>query len=157
MRWFAILVISGWAQPLQITVERYALGDFLRAEHTCDGANIPPLITWRPIPQAKAYVVWFYDPDAPTDTFTHWLVVNYRDTTLGPRQAQLGLANDFGQIGYSGPCPPKRDKPHRYVIRVYGLSVPIKVRTDANWSDVRDALRGLVLSQGEYTLRYQRQ
>lgn len=157
MRWFAVLVVSGWAQTLQIAVDRYPSGALMRPEHTCDGVNLPPHITWRAIPRAQAYVVWFYDPDAPADTFTHWLVVNYRDTVLGPAQAQLGLANDFGQIGYGGPCPPKRDKPHRYVVRIYALRAPLRVRANAGWVEVREALKGLVLMEGEYSLRYQRQ
>jgi Raf kinase inhibitor-like YbhB/YbcL family protein len=30
---------------------------------------------------------------------------------------------DFGKPGYGGPCPPKGDKPHRYVFTVHALKV----------------------------------
>jgi len=30
---------------------------------------------------------------------------------------------DFGQPGYSGPCPPQGHKPHRYIITVFALKV----------------------------------
>jgi phosphatidylethanolamine-binding protein (PEBP) family uncharacterized protein len=32
--------------------------------------------------------------------------------------------NDFGKPGYAGPCPPRRDKPHRYHFQLSALSEP---------------------------------
>lgn len=32
--------------------------------------------------------------------------------------------NDFGKPGYSGPCPPRGDKPHRYHFQLSALSEP---------------------------------
>ena len=28
---------------------------------------------------------------------------------------------DFGSAGYGGPCPPKGDKPHRYIFTVFAV------------------------------------
>ena len=38
---------------------------------------------------------------------------------------------DFGKPGYGGPCPPKGDKPHRYIFTVYALKVD-KLDADEN-------------------------
>ena len=31
--------------------------------------------------------------------------------------------NSFGDVGYSGPCPPRDGGPHRYVFTIYALKV----------------------------------
>jgi Raf kinase inhibitor-like YbhB/YbcL family protein len=159
MRWlWAWAGVGLWAQGvLGIVVEGYERGQRMRVEHTCDGADLPPVVSWKAVAGAKAYVVWFYDPDAPVDTFTHWLVVNHRDTQLGPAQRQVGQPNDFGRVGYGGPCPPAKHGAHRYVFRVYALSQPIKVGPTAGWKEVQAQLSGKVLAVEEYELSYQRQ
>ncbi len=146
-----------WAQgALGIGVEGYERGARMRAEHTCDGADLPPTISWKAVPGAKGYVIWFYDPDAPVDTFTHWLVVNYTQTQLGAAQRQSGQPNDFGRIGYGGPCPPAKHGAHRYIFRVYALAQPIKVGPTAGWKEVQAQLSGKVIAMEEYELSYQR-
>jgi Raf kinase inhibitor-like YbhB/YbcL family protein len=90
---------------------------------------------------AKSIVFSMFDPDAPTRAgFRHWWVVNVPgDTTLLPKDAGSGkglpagsvqLRNDFGTIGYGGPCPP-RGKPHHYQFTVYALDVD-KLDVDRN-------------------------
>ena len=75
-----------------------------------------------------------YDPDAPTGSgFWHWLIANIpASTTSLPKNAgdpKADLApkgsvqsrTDFGTSGYGGPCPPKGDKPHRYIFTVFAV------------------------------------
>ena len=77
-----------------------------------------------------------YDPDAPTGSgFWHWYVVNIpADVTslakgAGDPKANalpagaVQARNDFGAIGYGGPCPPKGSKPHHYQFTVFALDV----------------------------------
>ena len=35
--------------------------------------------------------------------------------------------NDFGKIGYGGPCPPKTHNYHRYFLKLYALKSKILV------------------------------
>ncbi|WDO05524.1 YbhB/YbcL family Raf kinase inhibitor-like protein [Streptomyces murinus] len=64
------------------------------------------------------------DLDAPGGTFTHWLIRNIDAHTrrlpagAHPPGAVEGR-DSFGRTGYSGPCPPHGDRPHRYVLTVY--------------------------------------
>jgi Raf kinase inhibitor-like YbhB/YbcL family protein len=82
---------------------------------------------------AKGIVLGMVNPEAPTRAgFRHWWVVNVPgETTMLPEDAGSGkglpagavqLRNDFGAIGYGGPCPP-RGKPHHYQFTVYALDV----------------------------------
>jgi Raf kinase inhibitor-like YbhB/YbcL family protein len=103
----------------------------------CAGGNISPEINWGGVPSdAKSLAVTMYDPDAPTlSGFWHWTVYNIppnvNELARGAGNPASGLApagstlgkNDFGTIGYGGPCPPAGDKPHRYIITVYALNV----------------------------------
>jgi Raf kinase inhibitor-like YbhB/YbcL family protein len=52
---------------------------------------------------------------------------------------------DFGKPGYGGPCPPKGDKPHRYIFTVYALKVA-RIDADAN---ATGALVGFMLNSNK--------
>lgn len=101
----------------------------------CGGGNQSPPLRWHDPPAGtKSYAVTMYDPDA-TGGFWHWIAF---DIAVGARGLNAGagtphsgdapgdavqLRNDFGNAGYSGPCPPP-GKPHHYLITVYALDVP---------------------------------
>lgn len=101
----------------------------------CGGGNISPALQWRDPPVGtKSYAVTMFDPDA-AGGFWHWIAFDIAVGAHGlnadagtPRSGNapgdtVQLANDFGQRGYSGPCPPA-GTPHHYVITVYALDVP---------------------------------
>jgi len=101
----------------------------------CGGDNVSPALQWHDAPAGtKGYAVTMYDPDAPGG-FWHWIVFDIPVGAHGlnanagaPRSGNAPgdaaqLPNDFGDHGYSGPCPPA-GKPHHYVITVYALDVP---------------------------------
>jgi len=99
----------------------------------CGGRNQSPPLHWHDPPAGtKSYAVTMYDPDA---NFWHWIAydiyVGAHGLNPGAGTPHSGnepgdteqLRNDFGNAGYSGPCPPP-GKPHHYVITVYALDVP---------------------------------
>ncbi|MGH8183074.1 MAG: YbhB/YbcL family Raf kinase inhibitor-like protein [Rhodanobacteraceae bacterium] len=101
----------------------------------CGGGNQSPPLQWHDAPaETKSYAVTMYDPDA-TGGFWHWIAF---DIAIGAHGLNAGAGtphsgnapgdteqprNDFGNAGYSGPCPPP-GKSHHYVITVYALDVP---------------------------------
>lgn len=103
----------------------------------CEGGNISPSLTWKNPPAGtKSFAITMYDPDAPTGSgWWHWVVFNIpADVTSLPSGAGDPTLNklpkgavqsrtDFGSTEYGGPCPPKGDKPHRYIFTVYALKV----------------------------------
>jgi len=63
--------------------------------------------------------------------------------------------NDFGRIGYNGPCPPP-DKVHRYFFKVYALDTTLGLKSGATKSQLEAAMSGHILAQGEMIGKYGR-
>ena len=119
-------------------IEVIGFGDRIPLKYVyklCGGDNISPEVIWTHFPkETKSFALTMFDPDAPTDHgWWHWMVVNIPvDINRIPQGAgnpenkyfEIGLQtiNDYGEIGYGGPCPPPGPA-HRYIITVYALSV----------------------------------
>lgn len=111
----------------------------------CEGGNLSPTLMWKHPPKGtKSFAVTVYDPDAPTGSgWWHWVMFNLpadtRSLVAGTGDPSSGKApqgavqsrTDFGKPGWGGPCPPKGDKPHRYVFTVHALKVD-KLDLDEN-------------------------
>jgi Raf kinase inhibitor-like YbhB/YbcL family protein len=132
----------------------------------CGGGDQSPPLRWADAPTGtKSYAVTMFDPGA---NFWHWIAF---DIAVGAHglNANAGaphsgnapgdtvqLKNDFGNAGYSGPCPPA-GAPHRYVITVYALDVPelgIAARLDRNAALA--AIRQHALAQAILTVTWGR-
>jgi Raf kinase inhibitor-like YbhB/YbcL family protein len=124
----------------------------------CEGENISPQINWKHAPKnTKSFALTVYDPDAPTGSgWWHWVVVNipanYKKlpTDFGAENkfqladGMVQIRNDFGIYQFGGPCPPKGDKPHRYIFTIYALKTN-KIDLSENSTA---ALAGFVINQG---------
>jgi Raf kinase inhibitor-like YbhB/YbcL family protein len=127
-------------------------------EHTCEGADVSPEIEILGL-NASALAIIVEDPDAPSGTFTHWTIWNIPPIDVIPRAiaknatiadpfiARQGI-NDFGEIGYAGPCPPS-GKPHRYFFRIFGLDDMLDLPGGASVADLQEAMQGHVLQRAE--------
>ncbi|MGB4028207.1 MAG: YbhB/YbcL family Raf kinase inhibitor-like protein, partial [Acetomicrobium sp.] len=96
---------------IKITSTAFKEGEFIPSKYTCDGKNIMPPLSWQGIPpETQSIVLIVDDPDAPGGTFTHAIFFD-----IDPKKESLsegetpGVAgiNDFGRLGYGGPCPPR--------------------------------------------------
>ena len=107
----------------------------------CDGSNLSPALEWKGAPEGtKSFAVTLYDTTAH---FWHWTIFDIpagqKGLAAGAGDTQKGLApkgsiqgkNDYGLMGFGGPCPPKGDKPHTYIYTVYALKVA-KLGLDKN-------------------------
>lgn len=137
----------------------------------CTGGNVSPALAWREAPSgARSFAVTVFDPDAPTGNgWWHWAIfdipagVTKLDASSGnlrvaraPKGAVQGV-NDFREPGYSGPCPPRGDKPHRYVFTVYALGAD-RLPFDSGATDraVGRYLHAHALGKASLTARYGR-
>jgi Raf kinase inhibitor-like YbhB/YbcL family protein len=140
-------------------------GGSVPVRYTCDGEDVSPRVEWKGLPaNAKSLALICYDPDAPRGTFVHWVLYNLPPSLPGlpenlPKTGVVegvGLqgVNDFGRVGYGGPCPPSGT--HRYVFLVLALDSELGLREGASAFDVlREALPH-VIGYGEVVLRYSR-
>jgi Raf kinase inhibitor-like YbhB/YbcL family protein len=101
----------------------------------CNGGNLSPELHWKGAPaDTRSFAVTMFDPDAGSGAgWWHWLVYDIAPKTTSlavgagdPLKAPAGSAsgrNSYGDIGYSGPCPPRDSGKHRYVFTIYALKV----------------------------------
>ena len=97
------------------------------------------------------------DPDAPGGTYVH--VTRYGLSPRGDGSVDHGGRegrNSAGEIGWTAPCPPEGDAPHRYVWSVYALRAPTGLDSGAKPAEETAALREGALASGTITARYGR-
>lgn len=142
-----------------VSVSGVAPGATMPIELTCDGADaVPEISTSEPPAGTTAYVLLVEDLDAPTpEPFVHWVLADIDATasTLDTGAATAGI-NDFGRIGWGGPCPPPGDPPHEYAFQLYALADPVGVAEGANVAEVREAIGGRVLALAQVSVHYGR-
>ena len=137
----------------------------------CSGENKSPALKWSGAPKdTKSYALTVYDPDAPTGSgWWHWVVYNIpadatelaagagtANSTALPKGATQGRT-DFGTAAFGGACPPKGDKPHRYVFTVYALKTDkIDAPADASAALIGFMIHANQLAKASFTAKYGR-
>ncbi|MFP4378627.1 MAG: YbhB/YbcL family Raf kinase inhibitor-like protein [Spirochaetales bacterium] len=116
---------------MQVTSEAFAEGCAIPTRYTREGENVSPSIAWSNAPaEAKSFVVFCHDPDAPlvqprTYGYVHWVLYNIGGTTsgleAGTGQGTSGKTNNE-KPGYGGPMPPNGHGVHRYYFWVCALN-----------------------------------
>ena len=146
---------------LRVSSPAFADGAPIPKKYTCDGSNVAPPLEWTGVPNdSRSLAVICEDPDAPSGTFTHWVLYNLPPSTRALGEgASIGTAgrNDFGKSGFGGPCPPSKDAAHHYQFHVYALDVDSIGATGLSRRDALQAIREHILDEGELVGTYQRQ
>jgi Raf kinase inhibitor-like YbhB/YbcL family protein len=128
--------------------------------HTCDSEDLSPPLRWTDVPEeARSLALVVDDPDAPGGVFTHWVAWGLDPGTGGLREGEAAPGegqNDFGAVGYRGPCPPPRHGRHRYVFRLYALDRELELEAGAKKADLEQAIEGHVLTTAELVGTYER-
>ncbi|MBO8161566.1 MAG: YbhB/YbcL family Raf kinase inhibitor-like protein [Thermosipho sp. (in: Bacteria)] len=153
---------------LKITTE-FDNNDYIPEKYTCDGENINPEMVIFDIPkETKTLAIICDDPDAPSKTFVHWIIWNITvkespviipegipKSSKLPNGAQQGI-NDFGRIGYDGPCPPKTHNVHHYFFKVYALNNVLNLDGKVTKHVLESAIEPYIISKGEIIGLYKR-
>lgn len=168
---FALLAECGRAankeeDQVELSSKAFEEGATIPGHYTCDGADFPPPLQWSAPPEGtRSFVVTVDDPDAPGGVFKHWAIFDIpaqsrsldggiRPAGTSPPQAR----NDFGMIGYGGPCPPRGHGQHRYRFRLFAIDVPhLEAGTNPKVADIERAIEGHVLASALLTGFYARQ
>lgn len=158
------------APMIHLESPAFSEGGMIPSVHTCDDADRSPPLRWSGVPDsARSLVLLCDDPDAPLRPWSHWVLFNLSpeveslaDGIAGVESLKLGEnhsarqgKNDFGKIGYGGPCPPSGT--HRYIFRLYALNTTLDLELGATRPGVLAAMEGHILAQGRLVGRYARQ
>ncbi len=140
---------------MQLTSDSFAHQSPIPDDYTCKGKNLSPSLRIADPPAGtKSLVLVLHDPDAPKGDFLHWTVWNIPPTTFlvkensVPDSATQGM-NDFGKVGYGGPCPPSGT--HRYVFELYALNTLLDLPAGASAADLQAAMESHVLEKAGLT------
>ena len=152
--------MTGTASAFALSSEAFGEGGSIPREHTCDGEDVSPPLSWTGPPDGtRAFALIVDDPDARG--FVHWVVINIPGSTAELARGASGRAaeftegrNDFGRTGYGGPCPPSGT--HRYAFRLYALSAELQIGESPTADEVRSAMDRLVLAEALLTGSYRR-
>jgi len=151
---------------LRLKTSAFTPGTEIPVPFTRDGSDTSPALAWSAPPEnTRSLALIADDPDAPGRTWVHWVLYDLPPEarqlpegippegalTSGARQGR----NDFGTIGYGGPCPPPGPA-HRYYFKLYALDRTLGLPAGATRAQVERAMRGHILAQGELMGRYGR-
>ena len=145
---------------MELSSSTFAAGEPIPRRYSCAGDDVSPPLEWRAAPaDAVSLALIVEDPDAPVGTFTHWLAWGINPDSGGlaegeraPREGR----NDFREIGYRGPCPPRGHGSHRYFFRLYALAREPAVSSGASRRELERALKDNVLAVAELVGTYER-
>lgn len=159
--------------PAAITVTSATLkaNETIPKDHTADGRNVSPELSWSGAPSAtKQFAMIMDDPDAQFggSNFVHWVVYKIPATAKGlpaevpidsvvlkePAGAIQGMSG-FRRPMYRGPAPPP-GKPHHYTFTVYALDADLPLAEGLTKADLLKAMEGHIIGQGSLVAIYER-
>lgn len=130
-----------------------------------DGSNLSPPLEWSGAPSGtRSYALLVEDPDAPRGLFRHWAAYDISSDKAGLEEGDgrhdsdlRQGANDFGNVGYDGPQPPRGHGLHHYRFRLAALDVDRlnvgpRDRAEAIWA----AAQPHILAEAELTGTFER-
>ena len=151
----------------RLTSSAFDDGARIPARFTCKGEDISPALDWIEAPVGTlSYVLLCDDPDAPGGTWHHWAIYDIpadsrrldpatpaRPEVEGARQG----VNDFGRVGYGGPCPPPGHGTHHYRFRLLALDrAELPLGADPSCAQVEAAARPHALGEALLVGTYSR-
>ncbi len=142
--------------PLTVTLEFEDFPD----THTCSGEDSSPrIIVEGVLSNIKSLAVVATSSPEEGPSKTSWVMWNIEpagtipagipndEVVSSPVRCVQGR-NDFGTIGYRGPCP-GHGETEAYLFRVYALDLALHLPPGATWEELVRAMEGSVNQTGE--------
>ncbi|GAB4344121.1 MAG: YbhB/YbcL family Raf kinase inhibitor-like protein [Candidatus Abyssubacteria bacterium] len=156
---------KGGNGTMNISSNAFKNGTTIPKKYTCEGEDVSPPLSWSAPPNGtKSIVLICDDPDAPVGTWVHWVLFGLSpDTTSLPEgvpaqetaQGATQGRNDFGNLGYGGPCPPPGPA-HRYFFKLYAIDKELNLKPGATKAEVMKAIEGHILAEAQLMGKYGR-
>jgi Raf kinase inhibitor-like YbhB/YbcL family protein len=161
----AMVPQGGTASAFELKSQVFKAQGAIPSKYTCQGKDISPVLSWTGAPQnTKSYALICDDPDAPMGTWVHWV---YYDIPPSVNSLPEGVSsdakpspggthgkNDFGKLGYGGPCPPSGT--HRYFFKIYALDKLLGLEPKMSKADLMKAMEGHILGKTELMGTYKK-
>ncbi|MBN1215974.1 MAG: YbhB/YbcL family Raf kinase inhibitor-like protein [Candidatus Lokiarchaeota archaeon] len=132
--------------------------EMIDKKFTCQGENISPHLKWEDVPEnTKSFAISCEDPDVSSDIWIHWYIcdipLNQREIPQGGPVLGSIIKNDFTELNYSGPCPPKGI--HHYIFTIYALSK--KKLHNVDTSNFKNLINNYTIEKSELVGLYKKQ
>jgi Raf kinase inhibitor-like YbhB/YbcL family protein len=132
-------------------------GKPIPALYTCDSTNISPPLSWSGAhKKTKSFAIIMDDPDAPMDTWVHWVVYNIPNTVTSIEEKKsaseinaIDGLNSWYEKGYNGPCPPGGS--HHYHFKLYALDIVLAHKKPLSKDELLEAMKGHILNETTLT------
>lgn len=158
---FCFLCSPGMALALNLLSDAFAEGEKLPDNAGYKRGNVSPALMWKYIPEnTRSFALIMDDPDARG--WVHWLIYNIPSDVASLKEnlhlseeledgTRQGM-NDFGKIGYGGPCPPSGT--HCYVFRLFALDAVLDLEPGTSKSSLLKAMEGHIIAEAQLAGRY---
>ncbi len=162
-------------QLFELTSTALENGVRIDDKYTGEGEDISPPLAWKGAPAGtKSFILICEDRDAPSremprpeGPFVHWVIYNIPANTKElpagvareekpsrVKGARQGL-NDFDEIGYAGPMPPKGSGKHRYFFKIYAIDRVLDLDPRLATKAAINAQGGKLLGTAELMVTYE--
>lgn len=142
-------------------------GEPIPTKHSRDGADSHPALAWSGAPRGtRSFALICDDPDAPRGRWVHWILYDVPASAAAlpagiskaERHASGGThgRNDFDELGWGGPAPPRGHGVHHYEFRLYALDAELGLPPGLNRRELEAAMKGHVLEETTLTGTYVR-
>jgi Raf kinase inhibitor-like YbhB/YbcL family protein len=161
---FALFVAGcGPACAMSLTSSDFSDGGVIPTVHLyprCGGQNVSPGLSWKGVPaSAKSLYLTMIDIDVPPNLWSHWIVIDLPPDSAGlPRgiktlpEGAHGIASNFGDASYDGPCPPEDNGTHHYRFTLWAIPrAGMHLGGNTSARDLQTALQQLAIDHATIT------
>lgn len=158
-------MLGGNKMSIKIRSSAFEEGGMIPKKYSCDGQDVSPQLSWSAPPKGtESIAIVCDDPDAPGGVWVHWVIFNISpdvtelDENLPPDKSfpdgSIHGKNDFGKLGYGGPCPPGGT--HRYYFKLYALDTMLNLHPGITKKELVQAMQGHILAESHLLGKYER-
>jgi Raf kinase inhibitor-like YbhB/YbcL family protein len=167
-----MLTFAAAVAVIQLSSPTIVANQPIPRDHTADGRNISPALTWSVLPLGtKELALVCEDPDAGNPPpFVHWVIYRIPPAAMGlpedipfepgapmPREIAGAVqgTSGFRRPIYRGPAPPP-GKVHHYHFILYALDASLGLEAGLTRAELLEKIKDHVIGQGELVATYER-
>ena len=153
---------------MKLSSPAFAEGKPVPDKNARDHADLSPELSWSGAPEGtKSFALVCDDADAPRPTpWVHWVYFDIPASAAGlpegvakderPKTGGVQGRNDYGDVGWGGPQPPRGHGVHHYEFRLSALDTLLNLPPGSTKDEVEKAMRGHVLALAKTMGTYRR-